>query len=137
MVAIVDMYDAITSDRIYHKGLSAIDTLKRLYDRRGSTLDERLVEEFIQCLGIYPVGTLVELSNSEVGVVVSTHSKLRLRPQVLVVMDENKRPHRPHRLLDLARTAAPRDGGEMKIRRVLQPGAYGIRLRELIEETRW
>lgn len=136
MVAIVDMYDAITSDRIYHKGRSAIDTLKMLYEWRSSSLDKRLVEEFIQCLGIYPVGTLVELSNLEVGVVVSTNRNLRLKPQVLVVMDEKKRPHRPHRLLDLAHAGESHQGGDMRIRRVLQPDEYGVRLKELIEETR-
>jgi HD-GYP domain-containing protein (c-di-GMP phosphodiesterase class II) len=129
MVAIVDTYDAITSDRVYRKGRSPVETLGSLYHSRGGSLDKRLVESFIQCLGIFPVGTLVELSNLEVGIVVSSIPESRLLPKVLVVMDKEKRFHRPHRVVDLASEAG------MYIKTALEPGAYGIRSNELIADS--
>jgi HD-GYP domain-containing protein (c-di-GMP phosphodiesterase class II) len=129
MVAIVDVYDAITSDRVYHTGMSAIEALKRLYEWRKDSFDEYLVEQFIQCLGIYPVGTTVELTTGEIGLVVAVNETAKLKPKVVVVMDADKRPCRPHRIVDLERESR-RSGGGPSVRRVLESGSYGIRLRD-------
>src|SRR6185369_1545766 len=60
--AIVDVYDAITSDRLHKAGLSAEDALKRMYEWRAKDFSSHMVEEFIRCMGIFPIGSLVELS---------------------------------------------------------------------------
>ncbi len=60
--AIVDCYDAITSDRAYHAGLSAYEALGKMYEWRRKDFHPRLVEQFIQCLGIFPIGSVVELN---------------------------------------------------------------------------
>ena len=124
--AVVDCYDAITSDRAYHSGLSAYDALKKLYEGRGRDFHPGLVEQFIQCMGIYPIGSIVELNNGSVGVVITVNRERRLRPKVAVVLDENKRPHPVVLVLDLFHTRPDPSGTAPEIRRVLPAGAYNI-----------
>ena len=129
IVAIVDVYDAITSDRCYHDGMSPTEALTKMYSWRLTDFDPELLEQFIQCLGIYPVGTLVELTSGEVGIVVSVNPVLRLRPLVSLVLDASKRPYYPSRTLDLADLAHSDPDTPCAIREVLKPGSYGINIR--------
>src|SRR5690606_40379022 len=69
MCAIADVYDAITADRVYHKGLPPTMALKKLLEWSGTHLDEKLVHRFIRSMGIYPVGTLVKLKSGKLAVV--------------------------------------------------------------------
>ena len=68
IAAICDVYDAITSDRIYHKGIPPHTALGKLLEWSDFNFDKRLVEQFIRFIGIYPVGTLVKLESGLVGV---------------------------------------------------------------------
>lgn len=86
MTAIVDVYDALTSNRVYHKGKEPSEVLKRLLEWSGSHLDGDLVQQFIRTLGIYPVGSLVRLSGGRLAVVTEQGEDL-LRPTVRVVYD--------------------------------------------------
>jgi putative nucleotidyltransferase with HDIG domain len=86
MAAIVDVYDALTSNRVYHKGMEPSDALKKLLEWSGDHLDGDLVQLFIRALGIYPVGSLVRLSNGKLAVVVEQQEDL-LKPVVRVVYD--------------------------------------------------
>ena len=62
------------------------------------------MEQFIQTCGIYPTGSLVELSDGQVGVVVEVHSLKRLRPRVMLLLDADKAPLREFREIDLGET---------------------------------
>ena len=73
MASIVDIYDAITADRVYHKGKSPFDTMRILASLGKAELDKNLVYQFIRCMSVYPVGTLLELSNGKLGVVIQVH----------------------------------------------------------------
>ncbi|MFN2301445.1 MAG: HD-GYP domain-containing protein, partial [Gammaproteobacteria bacterium] len=84
MVAIADVYDAITSDRVYHAGLPAHEALKALYQIAPGEFGKKLMEEFIRCIGIYPIGSVVELSTGDIGVVMSTDPNNKLRPLVML-----------------------------------------------------
>src|SRR5690606_10018041 len=75
--------------------------MAKLYEMRDIEFQEELVVQFIQALGIYPTGTLVELSNGEVGVVVEQTFERRLKPKVMIVLDKNKKPHKEPYPLDL------------------------------------
>jgi len=90
MTAIVDVYDALTSNRVYHKGAEPSGVLKRLLEWSGTHLDGDLVQQFIRTLGIYPVGSLVRLSGGRLAVVVEQGEDL-LRPTVRVVFDSGRR----------------------------------------------
>jgi putative nucleotidyltransferase with HDIG domain len=86
MTAIVDVYDALTSTRVYHTAKEPSEVLKRLLEWSGPHLDGDLVQRYIQALGIYPVGSLVRLSGGRLAVVVEQGEDL-LRPTVRVIYD--------------------------------------------------
>jgi putative nucleotidyltransferase with HDIG domain len=130
IVAIVDVYDAITSDRSYHRGIPSTEALTKMYGWRLTDFDAELLEQFIQCLGIYPVGTLVELTSGEVGIVISVNPEARLRPKVDLVLDRDRKPLYPSRIVNLADTEWGQVDSGCAIQRVLQPGAYGIDLKQ-------
>ena len=135
VVAIVDVYDALSSDRVYHKGLTGQETMKKLYEWRNRSLDGILVEQFIQALGVYPVGSLVELNSGELALVLSADPHSRLQPKVMVFTNADKRNVLPHKMVDLAREAT-RVGGGLAIRRVVESGAYGVDIKTLAEHHR-
>jgi HD-GYP domain-containing protein (c-di-GMP phosphodiesterase class II) len=126
IASIVDTYDAITSHRSYARAMAPADAVKLLYERRDTAFQAELVEEFIQAIGIYPAGTLVELSSGEVAIVVAEYRTRRLRPRVLVLLDSHKQPLLREKTIDLlTQTHAP-DGSELSIVGSLEPDAYGL-----------
>ena len=133
IVAIVDVYDAITSDRVYHHGMNTLDALKNLFRWRENDLDAELVERFIQCLGIYPVGSLVELNTGEVGIVLSVSQGRKLAPVVMLVCDRDKNVVTPPRILDLAKFSDDKITELIEISKVLEANSYGIDLYEYIK----
>lgn len=86
IAAVVDIYDAITSDRCYHKAKPPHEALQFLYviSQKGH-LDHALVQRFIQVVGVYPVGSIVELNTGEIAVVRQIHHESPLEPVVVVV----------------------------------------------------
>jgi HD-GYP domain-containing protein (c-di-GMP phosphodiesterase class II) len=127
IAAIVDTYDAITTKRSYAAAISPSDAIKLLYKSRDEDFQAELVEAFIQAIGIYPAGTLVELSSGEVGVVVAEYRARRLRPTVMVLLDANKDTLVESRIVDLHEEAAD-DPQSLTIKKSLKPEAYGIDL---------
>ena len=86
ITAIVDIYDAMTSDRVYHKGKPAHEVLQLLYRLSlDGHLDPTLVQRFIQVVGVYPVGSVVELNTGETGIVKRINHNAPLAPVVLFV----------------------------------------------------
>jgi len=122
---IVDCYDAITSDRPYRNGMSPHTALKSMYEWRSKDFHPELLENFIQCMGIYPIGSVVELNTGEVGVVVTLNRLRRLKPRVVLVRQSDHRPYekRPAVNLVYRKTA---DGRPCEIERVLEPAQCGI-----------
>ncbi|MFL6671866.1 MAG: HD-GYP domain-containing protein [Massilia sp.] len=103
MAAIVDVYDAITADRCYHKGLPAADALRKIYEWSKFHFNPTLAQEFMRCVGIYPVGTLVLLESGRLGVVVEPHETSLLTPKVNVFFNTRSQTYiRPH-MVDLSR----------------------------------
>lgn len=87
IAAIVDIYDAISSERCYSDALSPHAALRKLFEWSGSHLNRELVEKFIAHVGIYPVGTLVRLKSGYIGVVIGQTASGLLAPLVRVVFD--------------------------------------------------
>jgi len=123
--SIVDVYDAITSDRTYGVGMSAEDALKRMYEWRHKDFSAQMVEDFIRCMGIFPIGSLVELSNGSVGVVITINRARRLKPKVALVLTATKQPYSQRIVCDLL-DHKDALGNEVRITRVLPFGAYDI-----------
>lgn len=91
LTAIIDVYDAITSNRCYSRALPAYEGIRRIYESGRTDFNLPFVERFIQCLGIYPLGTAVQLDTGEIGVVASVNHEMVLRPRVILVMRDEKR----------------------------------------------
>lgn len=126
IAAIVDCYDAITSHRSYARAIPPSVAIKMLYEWRDIEFQAELVEEFIQAVGIYPAGTLVELSSGEVAVVVAEYRTRRLRPRVMVLLDADKQPQADLKMIDMLTQVTTDDGQPLDIVSSLEPEAYGI-----------
>ena len=124
--AIVDTYDAITSDRSYHLSLSAADALKIIYEGRDRAYHPWLTEQFIQCMGIFPIGSIVELSTGNIGVVITANRQRRLRPRVALVLSPEKKPLAPVSILDLMTVTHDGSGRPVEIKNMLPSGTFGI-----------
>ncbi|MBI5444095.1 MAG: HD-GYP domain-containing protein [Deltaproteobacteria bacterium] len=85
--AVADVYDAVTSDRVYHKGMPTHQALQKMYEWAKTDFYPIYVQKFIQCIGIYPIGSVVRLDTGEVGVVCRQNHDQLLRPCVRVVFD--------------------------------------------------
>ncbi len=127
VVTIVDAYDAITSVRCYSSGKSSAAALKILYENRNTQFDEKLVVKFIECIGLYPPGALVELSTGEVGVVLSVDPAQRLLPKVAIVRNAQKAPVL-QRVVDLAAEPLVEGVRPLSVARVLADGEFGVDL---------
>jgi putative nucleotidyltransferase with HDIG domain len=103
MAAIVDVYDALTADRVYHKGIPAAAALRKIYEWSKHHFNQTLVQEFMRCVGIYPVGTLVLLESGRLGVVVEPHETNLLAPKVNVFYSTKANTYIKPETVDLAR----------------------------------
>jgi HD-GYP domain-containing protein (c-di-GMP phosphodiesterase class II) len=126
MAAIVDSFDAMTSERPFPLQLSVTQAYAVLYRQRDSAYHSALVEEFCRCFGVFPVGCPVELNSGELGIVTAQHPEKRLKPRVMVIADQAGNPLRPHKLLDLAREPKLSANETYQIRRTLHYGALSV-----------
>lgn len=125
LVAIVDAYDAITSDRVYSKGRSSLEALRIIFDAAGTHFDEEMVAHFVKLIGIYPPGEIAELSNGEIGIIIGCPPGNKLKPKLLRVLDADKQPCR-ERVIDLATNPKDDQGKPYYLYLVHPSGAFGI-----------
>jgi HD-GYP domain-containing protein (c-di-GMP phosphodiesterase class II) len=125
---IVDSYGAMTSDRPYATAISSYDAMRELKSLSDDQFQAEMVEQFIQAVGIFPVGTLVELNTGEVGVVLKEHQSSRLQPELAIVLDSDKQPLQNFEVIDLQEQEGPTV--TIWIERGLEPDAYGIDSRD-------
>lgn len=129
IAGIVDLYVAITTPRPFASVISASRAEQILYDHKNKYFDEMLVEYFIQALSTYPTGSLVELSTGEVGIVMAQNPGLRLKPDVVLLLDPDKKPHSVYTVVRLA-SYCDKDM-PVTIVRTLKDGEYGLKIEEL------
>jgi putative nucleotidyltransferase with HDIG domain len=128
LAGIVDTYDAMISERSYAKPKSTYDAVRELKHLGGTAFAPELVELFIQAVGVFPTGTLVELNTGEVGVVIAQNRFRRLRPEVMLVLDAEKKVREEFTSLNLLTSGEGTSNTEpsLWITRGLELGAYGI-----------
>ncbi|MBU2547332.1 MAG: HD-GYP domain-containing protein [Proteobacteria bacterium] len=125
-----DIYDALSSDRVYHKGRPPHEALKILFSLRGKHFPESWVDRFIQSIGIYPVGTTVRMNTDEIGVVVSVNHANTLRPKVRLVLSPSGQPVTRVKIIDLNQA----DGiSEREIVKIVDPGPLRLNPAQYIE----
>jgi HD-GYP domain-containing protein (c-di-GMP phosphodiesterase class II) len=129
MLGIIDTYDAMISARPYRSASTRYQALRQIYASRGTLFQAEMVEQFQVCLGVYPTGSLVELSTGEVAVVMAQNQVRRLRPKVVLLTNANKQPTKDFRHLDLMHQNDER--APIDILRNLPAGEFGVDASEL------
>ena len=125
MLGIIDAYDAMISPRPYRPALSRYQAMRELYAARDSLFPAELVDQFQACMGVYPTGSLVELSSGEVAMVTAQNPARRLRPQVILLSTPSRQPAASLRVLDLKNQDNRKP--PVDIARTLAAGSYDIR----------
>ena len=130
MSAIADCFTALTNKRPYAEATSAYVALRSMSEWGGEYFHGPMVEQFIQAVGVFPVGSLVELSSGEVALIVSHNKVRRLKPRLLIITGPDKSPSPHPTIRDLLYD--PKIVGETLtyIRRGLPAGAYGLDISE-------
>ena len=131
IAAIVDAFDAMSCDRPYRAAMTRDAALRELYRGRERQFQGELVEEFVRCLGVYPVGTLVELSSGEVGIVVAQNNAHRLRPRLMLLTWPDKALRDPFVPFNLLGNEVGLDGERLTIVRSVPQNSYGLDPTEL------
>jgi HD-GYP domain-containing protein (c-di-GMP phosphodiesterase class II) len=131
--SITDVYDAITSNRIYHNGMQSHEALKKMYEWRGKDFHPIFLERFIQCVGIYPFGTLIELDNSDIGIIISINRIHILRPKVLVILNSDNKPIKEQKVVDLTEKTPDNKNYKLSIKNILDPVALNIDTQEYLK----
>ena len=130
MAGITDCFAALIKRRPYADAVSSYEALRSLTSWGGELFQEALVQQFVSSVGVFPVGSLIELSTGEVAVVVAHNKVRRLKPRVLIVTGPDKTPAPHPTMVDLLYD--PKLGGDEPayIKRGLPAGAYGLDLRD-------
>jgi len=126
IAAIIDCYDAMTNKRPYREAVSPYTALQEIYNWRNRYYQDELVEQFLQCLGVFPTGSLVEMHSGEVGIVLAQNKTRRMSPKVMLLMDNNKKAYDEYLVVDLNNLSSEYNDTPLTISRGLDPGAYGI-----------
>ncbi len=127
IAGLVDTYDAMITSRPYASTQSSYGALRQLRSLAGAEFQPELVDQFTQAIGMFPTGTLVLLNTGEVAVVTAQSRARRLRPEIMIILDAEKRPLDAYRVVDLNRVSATADDqASLWIEQGLEPGAYGV-----------
>ncbi|MCX4036020.1 HD-GYP domain-containing protein [Aeromonas caviae] len=127
MSGIVDVYDAVTADRVYKKGMQPTQAFRILLKGVDLHFDADLVTRFIKCMGVYPVGTLVQLSNQRLAIVMQRNEQQPLKPVVKVIYHAGHRHYLEVQWLDLAK-----NGVQETIESTVDPKEFGINLANFV-----
>jgi len=131
IAAIVDTYDALTVQRPHADPVSPSAAISTLFKSRGVQFDAYLVEQFIRCIGIFPVGSLVQLNTGETGIVIAQNPERRLQPRVMVLRDAAGNALYPQKMLDLSRSPKATANEPYRILGTLEAGSVQFNPDEL------
>lgn len=126
IAGMVDCYDALISPRSYAIQRTPYQAVREIYGWRDTLFQPEVVEQFMQVVGVFPTGTLVELNTGAVGVVISQNEARRLRPRLMLILDEKKRQLPRFEVIDLLYDNVWNDKDKFWIDKHVDPAAYGI-----------
>jgi HD-GYP domain-containing protein (c-di-GMP phosphodiesterase class II) len=125
IAGLVDTYDAMITPRPYAPARTSHEATQELLDCKGRQFQEALVEQFVQAIGLFPTGTMVELNTGEVAIVSAQNATRRLKPELIIVLDAEKARLEAVKVVDLANQSIAAEG-ERWITKELLSGSYGI-----------
>lgn len=137
IAAIADVYDAMTTERCYKKAFSPYEALQEMYLSANHDFNQYLLERFIQCMGIYPIGTLVLLDTQEVGIVCSVNHEQLLRPHVLLLFKNPEKSYRYPIVVNLMEKDNNSGSFKRTILKPLNPQRWNIRVDDYLSPTTW
>lgn len=127
IAGIVDTYDAMITRKPYRNAVSSFDAMRELQGLGRSRFQAEMIDQFVQAVGMFPTGSLVELNTGEVGIVVAQNDYQRLRPEVMIILDGDKQLCGDFRTIDLRLTNEDDiNRRALWIDRGLETGAFGI-----------
>jgi putative nucleotidyltransferase with HDIG domain len=126
MAAIVDVYDAISSDRVYHKGMPPAEAVRKIFEWSRHHFNPALVQVFVRSVGIYPVGALVSLESQKLAWVTEVNPDNLVKPRVKVFYDTKRRGYVAPFEVDLAKPVGY--GGADRIASFEDPAIWGIKM---------
>ncbi len=126
MAAIVDCYEELITEQPGIPGMRPFHAIKELKENAQNGLNIILVEQFAHCIGMFPVGSLVELNTGEVAIVLTHNRTQRLLPSIMIICDAKKKPYENPVTLDLRSAKQSPTGVQYAIAKDLPQGAYGI-----------
>jgi putative nucleotidyltransferase with HDIG domain len=132
IVSIVDTYDSITRGVHGYQSIRVDEALKSMYAWRHELFEELLVEKFIQCVGIYPLGSVVELRTGQIGIVISSCPDARLFPRIMLVLDAHRKPVEPPEMINLTLFREKLDTDDFEVKRLVDGEHYDIDVRQYI-----
>ena len=136
IVGMVDFYDAITTDRPYQKAIQPHEAIRQIYEKGQGEFDRLMVERFIQCIGIYPFGTLVVMDTEEMGIVCGVKPDALLRPKVLVIFRNSRTPYPEPFVADLNEKADHSTWYKRSIIMPLDPSKWNVRVDDYLGDLK-
>lgn len=127
IAGLVDSYDAMITARPHASPRSTFEAMQELSDAKDELFQGVLVEQFVQAVGLFPTGSVVQLSSGEIGVIVQQNAVRRLRPKIVVVLDPQGNRLEKLSVIDLAKYSTGHSAKtDLWISKELEPGAHGI-----------
>ena len=133
IVAIANAYDSMTIDKPNQRSKTHLEATHILTNLSGTHFDATLVVKFIECIGVYPPGSLVEMTNGSVALVLESHEKSKLRPKVILILDEQKQPI-PEQLIDLSMMTKDNQGNVYTIRNIIKAKDWNLDVSQYYRE---
>ena len=132
IISIVETYDVLTNIASYKQASSSLEALKVVYQGKNSQFEPDLAQAFIRCIGLYPPGSIVELQNGSIAVVMDRNYRHKHLPKVLVVRDSDLKVINPM-VIDLEKVHSKPKGSNFLIKKVHPENSFGVSIEELAD----
>ncbi len=134
IIAILDSYDSMISDKPYSKGITTLDACRHIYQCKNSLYDKTILGHFIHFIGIYAPGSLVEMNSGEVGIIIETDNEEGIKPRILLILGSDKQ-EKNERIIDLKKGDISFTNTPYVIKKSLSNGAYGIQIEKYLDNN--
>jgi HD-GYP domain-containing protein (c-di-GMP phosphodiesterase class II) len=127
IAGIADCYDAMTTKTLYSPAMAAYDAARELNEMRAIQFPAEVVEQFLSTIGMFPTGSVIQLSNGEIGVVLEQNPARPLRPKVMLLLDKDRQAFGRPKILNMQKMAESEStASEIWIEKGHEHGAFGI-----------
>jgi HD-GYP domain-containing protein (c-di-GMP phosphodiesterase class II) len=133
IVSIADTYDALTSDKVYKKGINHLEATQILYKQAGTRFDNLLTTKFIESLGVFPPGCYVQLSDDRIALVLEASDGSKLRLRVMPIMDGYMNPVK-EMVIDLENVLRDARNRPLTIKSIINTDDFGIDKEKYFQE---